>query len=1460
MPTDVEHFAKGHAKPKPKTKVRPKTPRNPTTEHEGRVPQPGIPSGPRNSAGGTKTVATVHPDGHVTAKGPEAAKAKRDAEASVRRLKAVHNYRREEGEDKPGPLPDIPKAVKSVVSALEHQDSSSKPVRDYVEEEAKNIVKVAKKSVTPGREARGIVKAPSAEETQAAFALTSPVAGDAAASKALSAASDVGSAKSLAEGAVKGAVQKVREAPGSGVKAAKELPQKAKELPGKVEKAVTTPEGRKAAAKGAGKTAVRHPIKTGVPAAAIVPPGIIPGEVSERARALLLGLQRAVTHPGDMATATAHAALGAFTAPLAITASAIESAKKGDIGPLEDELGTLAQGTYELGKKLASGNPEEVEQTFRHELGVVPFIPVPHIAKSIRNSDRVTSALGDLRGKVESKRAVKRNRLIEDAKAAELEGAYVSRKHAKKIRMPVEDTRTGQPYINRPLGKFIEHQRARHAVSRIVSRVEQRGNIAAKSASQDIVKELRKSKLATRDEMNIGDAQRIFNKYGLPLNKEGGEAFARMLHKNWPKNDHGAIPAGAVVDRHATKWLLDHPEAFEDPHLAKAVELFDKHSESVGTSPVNQYRAQVENIFNPLREAEGKHRIPAPEEMVPKGTEDLMATLVKGPLKEPWTRKTVLDYAKELHGPEGDALRKQIEATLVDSQGNKLMYPAEHGGAAHGVSTTQSVRWTPEMQKAYVDAARKEARARGLRTPAPYVADRLPNPLKEKLPNFKSQLPTAKEWASQGKAAKSGNALADFENFIQSSLEAPRHKAAMVKGIDVLIGKASRQIDGKRAFTDAAAKKLINQHKVPDNTVWVRPGVLKAALEKGHDFTPEELRGVFEAEMDNGVRLANGEGPTPIADLPVSEQLKADLQEIEHLPGEKLTPVDGSYMKEFLAHMQPLGGLDTFLGNSTRFASRVILNSPAFELIQFAQEGIPAAAALGRDVIHLPEALKALRQAAEDVKAGKLTPEDVADWKATAGSSAGLYGTPSRAALNAEGYLDPVRLSAKPSAWRKAFNLVNGNYLGEFDRNRAGVMRELALSAKEIADFKAASKGFSVWRRSANNLYKDMNKAVEEMKGMDVNERHAYMAHHPELEDRFQTSADGLMGNWNSFTKFEKHVAPLTLFYTFQRYSALWFLFHFPLDHPIAATALSMLGAVNAKELQELAAKHGGEPGILDYTMPVYSRGKGEEPGVGVYGKRAFPGLSTFGQAAITGKPSQLLGMAPPYLAIPAEAALGRSSYTGQELGENGWAYIGRSVAELNPGMRLFLGLTGEESAAAKAFHAQDPLSKWRSFADPYIGQSGSQYGKTKKLEKDFTLKYGEGKIPWLGDSPLFQKVMYGHEGGPNPDPVERKREIEEAVQKIHEQEAGSAGVKKAEEPFYPPGKEIPPAIEEEIREAFETAYQTGPGAEASAANPFTKALSESKTKSTENPFSKALAESASGGAKPNPFSAALAK
>jgi hypothetical protein len=378
--------------------------------------------------------------------------------------------------------------------------------------------------------------------------------------------------------------------------------------------------------------------------------------------------------------------------------------------------------------------------------------------------------------------------------------------------------------------------------------------------------------------------------------------------------------------------------------------------------------------------------------------------------------------------------------------------------------------------------------------------------------------------------------------------------------------------------------------------------------------------------------------------------------------------------------------------------------------------------------------------------------------------------------------MNPIRAAGSYPKWRRAWDLANGNVIGRFDRSRAGLFRETAAMAKINGDLRRASKGFNVWRSSANNLFKHEQEAIAAMKSMNSAERAAYVAEHPRLGDKLMKDLNGMAGNFNSFTVFEKHLAPFTIFYPFQRYSVLWMLYHFPLDHPVVATGLTLLGQVNAQELQKIAAKKGAAPDILDYTMPVIQNGEGKEATVLPAGQRTFPGLSTVQQAAIAGKPSQLIGELSPFAQIAVSAAEGKDSYTGQPLGENGWEYAARSALSLSP-LARFLGLpeTGQpKSVASKAFGERDPLKRWRSTVDPFIGQTSSQYADTKWLSRAFDNKYKD-PVPSIWDNPEVGEALYGQDGSGKVD----WNLLHTLLAEHQESEGGSANVKAAEKKFF---------------------------------------------------------------------------
>jgi len=1197
-------------------------------------------------------------------------------------------------------------------------------------------------------------------------------------------------------------VRAVKTAPRRAAKRVKETPQRVRTAPARAKKAATTKEGRRAAAGGGARRAARHPVGSGTGAAAISPVPL-PGELDKRANAFVKGTAAAVVnHPKETLAQTGKGVLGFLTSPLAIAGAGVSSVKQGSPAPLVATGKTLAEGTAHMVGNLASGDPNKVEQTTLKETGLTPFIPVPHVIRGVRRSEGFGELRGGIRSRVENRRAgTREGRAAARTRDSEA-GKFVGKRQLRKkpIRHSVADTsRPGQNYVLRRTGELIERQRSRSGISRFVTRMGEKGTYWGKHSGREIRKELKKSKLTDRSDQNAGDALRIIVKYGVPKDEIAGLAHVKEIHDSYPNIDKGVKPPeGVHLDRHSTQWILDHPELFHDEHFWKAVDAFERQAEEVGVSERNRYLASANSVVNPRRVAEGKAPVLLPEERISQLAERYL------PQRDhAYSRKEALDIGlerealiKDLKSGRGNQAKiAALEAEqkgLMESMAG-LMKPPEHGGAEHGISTTRAEAYTPEMLNGFVNDMKRAHAEMGLRTPAAYVADQVPSSLGpgDKAPDFAQYVPATKVWPSQGKAAMSGNAESGFEHLQRHSIEGPRARRAVNHGLAEIFEKFKRPVNGKAVLTKGEVEHLIATHQLDQSRVlMVRTQFLNSALDGEFTLNPERFQQVLDDEVAHAQKMAEG-----------STQLRDELHAGSKLKGEKFVPMDAVAIHELMGHFQPLGKVSDWASKGSNFATRTILNSPAFALIQIPQEGLPLAAALGRNIVHVPKAIANLR------RISKLPPEMLAEFRSNVGSSVGVLGAPARRELRSEprALANPIRAAGPYPKWRHAWNIINGNTLGKFDRGRAGIFREIAADAKIHGDLKRAQKGFNRWRRGANNLFKGEEAAVKAMQGMTRAERDAYVAAHPRLGDKLMTAMNDMAGNWNSFTVFEKHFAPLTIFYPFQRYSVNWMLYHFPLDHPVVATAMAMLGQVNAQELEKIAKTKGSVPSVLDYTMPVIQNGPGKEPTILPAGQRTFPGLSTVQTAAVTGKPTQLIGEVSPLLSIAASASQGIDAYTGRPIeGESGWEYMARQLAALSPAGRLagVNTLGQDESTASKTYGAQDPLRPYRSTLDPFIGQTAAQFAETKKLNRDFKDKYAD-PVPELSDNPEINEAIYGvngRGGWVNGD----KRPLEKLVREHKISERASDRLSAAEKPYLPKNQRLTKRQEKLRNEAYE--------------------------------------------------------
>lgn len=418
MSTDVEKFVrKKKARPLPPDGEaahqghvpEPPPPPHKEAEHQGRVPQPSVPSGPRNSPKSKpKVKAKVRRERHNRAVAKSLAPPKFPKPKSANEL----------AKEFPGVTKvEAAKAIKKSESGLDAGD-----VAKFAADEAKSVWKAAQEAQAQQSNPLAY-RGPSRNQLEAGLAEASflPVAeagkGVQALSKAATAASDASTAAKAGakvvaklKGAPKAAARDVKAYPAKKVRAIKSAPRRAKETVKRAPE-LKTPAGRRAAGKSAGKTAVHHPIKTGVPAVAALPTGNIPGDPGKRARGAIVGTADAIiNHPGETFRTTARALPAAITGPVALGAAGVDSVLKGTPAPLVNTAKEEAKGVAAIVGKTFSGNPKDAEEAARKEGSLSFLTPLPAVSK-LKPYERARSAARDLSGDVRRKLASRSDNL-----------------------------------------------------------------------------------------------------------------------------------------------------------------------------------------------------------------------------------------------------------------------------------------------------------------------------------------------------------------------------------------------------------------------------------------------------------------------------------------------------------------------------------------------------------------------------------------------------------------------------------------------------------------------------------------------------------------------------------------------------------------------------------------------------------------------------------------------------------------------------------------------------------------------------------------------------------------------------------------------------------------------------------------------------------------------------------------
>lgn len=1436
------------------------------------------------------TTVTVHHDGRVTAKGPGAKAAKHEAEASQERVaRAVAETNNEY-------IPNAPTKAerrkherlateenlhegtgladlgKTLLKAAQVENPGGPGVRKFVGDEAKSLWKAARESQRQQGHSIADYKGPSKNQVSAALTEASliPVAdagaGAKALSKAASAASDASSARNVAakvvakvKAAPKQAAKAAREAPAKKVKAIKSAPRRAKATVKRAPE-LKTKAGQKAAAKAAGRSARRHPVRSSYLGAAALPPGTVPGEIGERARGAVVGsVDALVNHPGETLKTTARALPAAITGPVALGAAAVDSAVHGTTKPLEHTASEQAKGIGQILGNTFSGDPKKAEEAARKEGSLSLLVPLPAVTKA----KPFKAAEGAVR---------------DTASAARRKVAATSESANRRVRHAPE----GQPA--NLFGVTARHD-ARKRVSLIKARTDNPHRVAAAEHTNNILNALHKAPPGSHV------ALQTLAEYGI-RDKKGAD----LIRKKGP-GDPQLIAALDYADL--------HPQIFGDKHMVEALGHLKKSVEgTAGTKSGKGERARLlaqgdalgiprpEHVVpvgkrgefgdrtwaeavtelkevlkgqrKALREASGK---PEPRTTAVPSVVDVKPRRPRvsgGPLEQfrgvsdsripfefnektgelrlgqqgyshaemGWERTAadpnwkqgeinLADPKQPVFGFGGKLLsksqrealvalrehtgldirtldqwrggqvpraikgstakRKQVEADLERTV--KMLKEAKKGAARKANSTRTRSQWITDA-----DGAKRKVKT----SVAPY-GDRELAQYKERVESAReaagldkaiwthhasasgdkgagiaNKFPTPagrKEYAREGTLAKAGELDRSLEGLVRGTIHQPRLRAAGKEFTRNLVDefKLPVKIDGKETYVIQGSKDWhkVTQRKTKDNPDGGQYDAHSVARFAYREFN-NAINDPFLSETQRDATLL---------------QILKDA-ETNRTPGSEpsvLMPREA--IKEARAQINPEHNILTEgMNKFAHVSNRLILGTnPAWAIAQTVAEGVPMLISHPNlaNPIYLSKLIK------ETKAYGDAHPE----LRATAGVSP----------LNGAALRQPGEMieSYTPEQWSKgadamtrgklakgAISFAKLRALGEFDVRRQNAYRKAIYAAERDRKFRS-------WHSGLTGLFDGAAAISKRFKGKS----------HAEVEDWLNTTKEGqawkakledhvdaIEGNWTAFTRYERALAPFTIFYPFLRYSLRWTLWAFPKEHPIRATVLALMGQANSNQLEKLVGGPIQNPAA--YAFPVWQDQNGESqvlPG----GSRISPGQSSLTQALATGNPASVLSSANPFLGAGITATTGVEPFTGEEAsGPRGLAALeqlmnlprpasvkigGKSLTERGLGA---LGLGQERSAASKAFEQFDQRKGERSLLMPFIPQSGKDFAGAEKLGKAFDDKYSN-PVPSLPAE--IWEAAYNEDW----------KLAKELRAKRLKAEKGGDITKKAEEPFF---------------------------------------------------------------------------
>ena len=1127
-------------------------------------------------------------------------------------------------------------------------------------------------------------------------------------------------------------VRRARTAPRRAVRRVKEAPQKARTAPRRVKRAATTAEGRRAAARGAARRAAKHPVGTAYGAALTVPSGALPGDVGDRARAFAEGSANAVLHhPGETAKTTLRGISGVITGPVALGAAAADSVKEGTPDPLLNTGKEQLQGMGQIVGNALSGDTKKAEEAARKEGSLSLLTPLPALTKT----KAYKVAREDVRGV----------------------GAAARRKLASSEKLPGKEFRNRQ-VRHAPKGseEHLSGLAARHDQRKRVSVIKARTDNPHRVAGDEHMGKVLHALASAPKGAHI--AMQVLAEYGI-RDKRGAD----LIRKRGP-GDHELLAALDYADL--------HPHVFESKGMKEALQHYAKSVE--GTAATKSGKGERARVL-PQGDALG---ITRPEHMVPHSRrEELGASNwaeVRDRLKE--VRRAQLAALRK--NPKDAAIKADVELTA------KLLKEAKKEASRKVNSNRKPKTWRmvngkptkvrlkdlpydDARLKEYVDAVEAARKGAGLEKA---IWTHHASSSGDKGAGFQNAFPTPagrKEYAREGNLAKADELDRSLEGLVRGSILKPRSRAAGKEFMRNIVDEFALPftINGEKVTVGHGSKDwaAITRRKSADNP-------------HGGQYDPRSVARLAYREFNNAIDdpfLTDSQRDSRLTQI-------LDAAESGKAPGnEPFVLVPREVVKEARAQINPETSILTKgMGEFAKLSNRLILGTnPAWAVAQTVAEGVPLL--ISHPSLANPAKLAFLYR--DSKRYGDRHPE----LRATAGVSP----------LNAASLRQPHEEieTYTPEVWSKgaeamtrgktargALSFAKLRALGLVDVRRQNAYRKAIYAAE-------ADRKFRSWHSGLTGMFDGAAAISKKFRGKSREELWDWLNTTKEgrrWKEKLEDHVDAVQGNWTAFTRYERALAPFTIFYPFIRYSLRWATWAFPKEHPLRSTVITLLGQVNANQLEKLVGENAFKEGLakspapqplsspLGYSFPAYQN-EDNETAVLPGGSRISPGQSSITQAIQSGNPAAVLSSLNPFLGAGVVGTTGVEPFTGEKTSlPRGEAALNALLSMPAP-LRLSGVKFGGQSVASKAFGQYDPNKGTRSFVFPFLPQSGAKFAAADTLGRAFGKKYGENAVPSLPSQ--FYEAALNHDW---KLAKKLRREVVDA-------EKASDLIKAAEQPFY---------------------------------------------------------------------------